>query len=394
MGSVVEAPSAERSPGAIKALFVSPTGHRLGGGEAQLWTLLQTLDGRRVDPVVAFLADGAFAQEVAAAGIETTLLPAGRMRQVGRLTGTVRALAALMRRERPDVVVTWGAKAQVYGGPAAKLVRPSPPVLLTQLEYPATWLHRVATLIPSAAVMCSSESVMSAQRAIRPARRAFVVNVCLGEMPAMRDRAELREELGVSSREHVVGMVARLQAWKRHDAGLRAIGLLRDRGHDVHGLMVGGDAYGLEPDYPSKLERLVGELGIAGSVTFTGQVPVAVEYLSAIDVLVNASEPEPFGLSILEAMAAGVPVVAVDSGGPQEIIRDGQDGLLVPSADPGQIAGAVESLLTSPELRERIRESAARRVRESFSADRMAAEFSTRLEELAAQAGGARSNGG
>jgi glycosyltransferase involved in cell wall biosynthesis len=394
MGSAVEAPPAERSPGAIRALFVFPTGHRLGGGEQQLSTLLQTLDGRRVEPMVAFLADGPFLREVAAYGVETALVPAGRLRQARRLVGAVRSLAALMHKERPDVVVTWGAKAQLYGGVAAKLVRRPPPVLFSQLEYPTSWIHRVATLIPSAAVVCSSESVMRAQRAIRPVRRTFVVNICLGEVPAMGDRRELREALGIAPSDFVVGMVGRLQAWKRHDAVLRAIALLRQGGHDVHGLMVGGDAYGLDPEYPPKLERLAAELGIARSVTFTGQVPMATEYLPAMDVLVNASEPEPFGLSILEAMAAGVPVVAVDSGGPREIIRRGQDGLLVPSSDPAQIAAAVERLLTSPELRERVREAGARRVRESFTADRMAAELSTRLEEIVAPWHGGRSSGG
>lgn len=364
-------------------LFVSPVGDRLGGGEEQLWTLLRALDRGRVEPSVAFLASGPFVSDVRNAGIDSVVIPAGRMRHVARMTGTVRALAAHIRRRRPDVIVTWGAKAQLYGGLAGAVSRVRRPVVWMQLEMYGGWLHRIATAIPSAGVMCASHAVARSQAKGWPRRSTFVVHPGIEIPSPAPDGCEVEPGVEIPRGSHVVGMVGRLQAWKRHAVVLQAISLLRATGHDVHGLFVGGDAYGLEPSYPAELERLARNLGISPFVTFTGQVPTPAPYVRATDVAVNASDPEPFGLSILEAMAAGVPVVAVASGGPAEIIRSEEDGLLVERSTPEAIADAVGRLLTSAELRERLAAAGARRVRESFTARRMADEVATNFEKLA-----------
>ena len=120
----------------------------------------------------------------------------------------------------------------------------------------------------------------------------------------------------------VVGIVGRLERWKGQDRLLRAQALMRERGTDFHCLIVGGDAWEIAPEYAASLPRLVGELGLESHVTMTGQVPDAGPYIERMDVLVNASDPEPFGIVLLEGMARGVAVLAVDSGGPSEFIGD------------------------------------------------------------------------
>ena len=87
------------------------------------------------------------------------------------------------------------------------------------------------------------------------------------------------------------------------------------------------------------------------TVTMTGQVPDAGPYIEQMDILVNASDPEPFGIVLLEGMARGVAVVAVDSGGPGEFIDDGATGVLARSGEPEALADALEPLLASPALR-------------------------------------------
>src|SRR6202035_743265 len=98
-------------------------------------------------------------------------------------------------------------------------------------------------------------------------------------------------------------------------------------------LIVGGDAYGLSPDYAESLPRLISRLGLDGAVTMTGQVSDAGPYIEQMDILVNASDPEPFGIVLLEGMARGVPVVAVDSGGHAELIQHGHTGMLARSGE-------------------------------------------------------------
>ena len=102
---------------------------------------------------------------------------------------------------------------------------------------------------------------------------------------------------------------------------LSAQALLRERGHRIHTVMVGGDAYDISPEYARSLPGLVERLGLAEDVTMTGQVPDAGPYIECMDILVNASDCEPFGIVLLEGMARGVAVVAVDSGGPAESSR-------------------------------------------------------------------------
>src|ERR1051325_4416678 len=82
-------------------------------------------------------------------------------------------------------------------------------------------------------------------------------------------------------------------------------------------------------DYPDTLRRLVHQLAADEQVIFTGQVSDATPYYSLMDVLVNASDPEPFGIALVEGMAAGLPVVAYSRGGPAEILDTGVTGILV-----------------------------------------------------------------
>jgi glycosyltransferase involved in cell wall biosynthesis len=181
----------------------------------------------------------------------------------------------------------------------------------------------------------------------------------------------------------VIGVVGRLQPDKHQDSVITAIRTLRDRGHDVHGLVVGGNAWNLAPGYEPRLHRLVTELELDAVVTFTGQVPDAKPLIASMDVLVNASVTEGCPLVLLEAMALSVPVVApADSGGPAEVIESGQSGLLAETSDPPDLADALERLLVEVELRQRLGEGGHLRFVEHFTAARMAHAFERSFEAL------------
>ena len=120
----------------------------------------------------------------------------------------------------------------------------------------------------------------------------------------------------------------------------------------------------------------------------TGQVPDAGPYIERMDILVNASDREPFGIVLLEGMARGVAVVAVDSGGPAEFIEDGRTGVLARSGEPQALADALEPLLVSPALRAgaRRRRAASVSLRE-FTDAAMRERFFAQLEALVGAAG-------
>jgi len=174
--------------------------------------------------------------------------------------------------------------------------------------------------------------------------------------------------------------VGRLQPWKGQDRLLHAQTILRERGHRIHLIIVGGDSYGRSPEYAASLAPLAASLGIAEDVTMTGEVENAGPYIEQMDILVNASDQEPFGIVILEGMARGIPVVAVNSGGPADFIEDGRTGVLARSDEPDALADAVEALLVAPDLREQLGRAGRERFMQEYTTQAMRRRFFDSLE--------------
>jgi glycosyltransferase involved in cell wall biosynthesis len=365
----------------MRIVVTLPWAQRLGGAEAMLNSVLggAVEHGHEIEPV--FFEDGPWAEELRAAGFRVQVIPAGKLRQLHRFGSTVIRLAGLLRRRRPDLILNWSAKTQLYGSPAALLAGMSDRVLWWQQGIPdGFWLDRIATRLPARAIGCYSQAAATAQRTLRPVRDTFAVAAGAPVPPASDGSASLQLKLppGVP----VVGLVGRLQPWKGQDRLLRAQAILRARGLEFHQLIVGGDAYGLSAAYAASLPELVKELGLADAVTMTGQVPDAGPYIEQMDILVNASDPEPFGIVLLEAMARGVPVVAVDSGGPGVFIALGGRGARASSGRPEDLADALEPLLSSPELRSGLAAAGRESYLREFTDVALRKRFFERLEDL------------
>jgi glycosyltransferase involved in cell wall biosynthesis len=242
------------------------------------------------------------------------------------------------------------------------------------------WIDRAATLLPARAIGCYSRAAAEAQARIFPRRRTFVVSA--GTPVPVPTASAGVAPLELPAQVPVVGLVGRLQPWKGQDRMLEAQALLRERGHDIHLVIVGGDSYGLSPDYAASLPLLVRRLGLTDAVTMTGQVPDAGPYIEQMDILVNASDPEPFGIVLLEAMAREVAVVAVDSGGPSEFIEHRTTGVLARSGEPHALADALEELLVSAELRTAIARAGRERFMRDFTDVALRRRFFSELESL------------
>src|SRR5258708_8113650 len=185
-----------------------------------------------------------------------------------------------------------------------------------------------------------------------------------GKVVTPMDRASARAALDLPVDAYAIGTIARLDPVKDLGTLVRAFAALR-RVDARAFLIVVGDG----PER-SMLEAVVDETGVRPFVRFTGHRDDARSLLPAMDVYVNCSITEGTSLTIMEAMAASLPVVATDVGGTAEIVT-GDTGQLVPSRSPDELAGALRDLMSRPERARAFAVAARRRVEERFSLDRM-----------------------
>jgi len=169
----------------------------------------------------------------------------------------------------------------------------------------------------------------------------------------------------------LVGTVGHLAPIKGQDVFVRAAALVSARRGGVQFVIVGDDK-SPEMSYRRSLESLIRELDLSETVAMPGWRDDIAAVLSSFTVFVSAARSEPFGLAIVEAMAAGLAVVATASEGALEIIEDGITGRLVPADDPATLAQVINDLLDDPLERSRLGHNAQLAARERFSLTRMA----------------------
>jgi glycosyltransferase involved in cell wall biosynthesis len=356
-----------------RILVVMRSGEWRGGAE---WSLFQWLQAGVADPrldvTAVFLEDGGLARDVAGLGVRTHVMPAGPLRDVRRWARTVARLRQLLRQERTHLVLSWMADAHLYAGVAARLagVRAT----FYQMWVPApSWVDRVATAVPgvsSTAIVAMSRTIAAAQQRIRPKRE--VVTVYAGVDLSRFDRARLpgrevaRRRLGLPQDRTLIGFVGRLEPWKGPQTLVEALPTVSARHPEAHVVLVGSE-HPKVPGFRARLEARAAALGLADTITFAGEQSEPELWMAAFDVFVHASDTEPFGIVVVEAMGVGLPVVAGDAGGPSEVIRDGESGLLTAFEDGPALARALNRLLDDPAHAARLGAAAVER----------AAEFST-----------------
>lgn len=200
---------------------------------------------------------------------------------------------------------------------------------------------------------------------IRPDRVVYVPNG-IPTAPA-GDRDRVREELGIPAGAPVLVSVANLRPQKRIDVMITAVSLLRERFSDVR-LVVAGAAN------PRVIEELRGHavaLGVGDAVALLGIRTDIPDILAAADIAVLSSDFEGSPLSVMEYMAASLPVVATDVGGVPKLVDAGRTGLLVPPSDPPALAIAIEQLLRDPDRAREMGRRGRERQQAEFSFDAM-----------------------
>lgn len=210
-----------------------------------------------------------------------------------------------------------------------------------------------------------------------PVRIRVVPNgVDIAMIDKARPGAEVRRELGLPEGARVIGLVGRLDHWgKGHKELFSAMAQLKER-YPCHALIVGG---GRRED---EVQQAAGSLGLAGHVHFLGSRRDVPDLLHAMDIFVLPSYSEGVSLALLEAMAAGLPVIATEVGGNAEVVADGVTGLLIPPRDADALTRALERLLADPSWANELGKNARRQVEANYSLERLGREINGIYEKL------------
>lgn len=363
----------------------------LGGAEALSVAFARARDPDRIDLRVAFLKSlggNPFEAELRSSGVAPTNLGARNLRDVGAF----RRLLALLRTEGIEVVHAHLAYASIWGCLAGALARV--PVVVTFHVAPSTdplWsregLRRVLRIRLANALARRAVAVSGAVRVAwgregldRDKVEVIHNGVALEALPTdptPRAGIGLREELGIDPDSRIVLTVSVLRSGKGMPDLLSAIARLVAAGEDVT-LLLAGDG-----PLHEELERRLGAEELRDRVHLLGFRRDVPSLLATADVFALPSRWDALPTALLEAMAAGLPVVATETGGIPEIVEDGVSGLLVPPGDPGRLAEALERILGDPVLARRLGEGARERVRRDFSRERWCERLSALYETLA-----------
>ncbi len=336
------------------------------GGERQILLLLRRQRTFGDEPHLAAPAGSAVALRARGEGFPVHSVP---MRGTWDFFSTV-ALAALHRKLRPHVVHWHAARAHALGTVAALLAPGPARVLSRRVDFPVrrSLGSRLLYAFPPEIIAAISGGVRDAllRSGVDGSRiRVVPSGIDLHPYAAAFDRAALRARLGVPTGVLLALNVAALAPHKSQTVLLQAVARLRLRCPGLRTWIAGEGPLG------ETLRREHDALGLGDAVRFLGFRNDVEDLLRAADLFCISSYLEGLGTSILDAMAAGLPVVATRTGGIPEIVADGETGLLVPPRDPEALAGALERLASDAELRAAMGNRGRDRVR-AYSADRTA----------------------
>ena len=353
----------------------------LGGAERQLHLWLSHLDRDRFRPVVVTLHPGAgdyWEETIERMGIP--LLRVARTRnRFARLLAVVKAL----RPYRPELVHGWHLFASPYAGAAGKLLGARASLGSLRGSFEAYRRQRAEALLTECLVdgiLVNSRSAGDRLSASRGAGRKKIYTLPNAVEERVEERSRARAgwsaRWGIPEDRFWIGSVGRLDPGKRFDHLLEIVAMLARDGRNVHAVLVG--------DGPARedLRQKAAALGIADRTTLAGADPAVRESMGALDLFCFPSPDEGLPNAVMEAAAAGVPILAWRRPFLEELLDAGESAALAEYGDLAGWRGEAESLLKDPERRRRMGEAGRRKILDRFSVGRFVAGLTSAYDDL------------
>jgi glycosyltransferase involved in cell wall biosynthesis len=358
----------------------------LYGSNVSLINLCTNLDPLQFKPFVVLAKDGPLRSALEERGVPVFIRKMSYLRRSCSLLFFLRfvvwflpgifAVGKLIRENQIDIVHT-NTIHVLAGGLAGKLLHrkviwhireiiPSPKCVVKP------WLQIICALSDS--VVCISRAVMRSVSEMtgRKDKLVLIYNaVDVDKFTKARNPFDVRKEWELPESARLVLVVGRITYWKGQDIALKAAHIFCQEVQKTYVLIVGSPDRDCYQGYYEGLQKMARDMGLQDHVIFTGFREDIPSLLAQADLLLLPStRPEPFGLVVLEALAAGVPVVATDHGGAVEILEDTGFGLLVPPGDVQSLAKATIQCLQDPVCGHSVQEKGRHYIQEHFSIKR------------------------
>lgn len=367
-------------PESLNILYLSSSS-LMGGAEVSLYQLIKAIDKTKYKPIVLCPRSGPLVEEFKTTNIPTIITPLFPWRKLRYrfFRGTASHLAINYAKLKNVQIVHSNS---IWVNPYAQKIGEDLKIpvichlrdLVTKNHIKKYHLDKVDMIIP---VSNSVKKIVEKADIDDKKVRMIYNGIDISLFDCGKD--VLRREFSIKG--DIVGIISQLQSYHKghRDFIMAAWEVSQQRPNTYFAIIGGADPSG---HYISELENLTHKLGIWDKVIFTGFRSDIANIMKSLDILVSASWKEAFGRSLIEAMAAGKPVIATNVGGMPEIVQDGVTGMIVPPKAPKAIANAILRMLKDKDLMVNMGIAGQKRVKELFSLERNIKQIQEVYEEI------------
>ncbi|HEX5702333.1 MAG TPA: glycosyltransferase family 4 protein [Pyrinomonadaceae bacterium] len=386
----------------MKILFYNHTG-KVSGAERVLLTILTRLDRERFQPLLVCPADGplkAMAEDINVRTLVSeplkarfTWRPERLIQYLISLIQIVREVRATIRAESPDVVHANSIRAGLVVSAAT-----------TGMRMPIIWhvhdllpRHPLSSGIRLFAALTNRNRIVAVSEAVARRFRGRVLTLFTRRVPIFTihngielqkfdpnrsHRESIRRSLGADANALLIAIVGQLTPRKGQLELVRAFAEISGDFSQARLLIIGDPIFNSDREYRDLIHSETQELGLSDRIQLLGARDDVPELLQAFDLSVVNSRAEPFGLTVVEAMASCTCVLATAVDGIQEIVEHRQTGWLVPPNDHDELVAALGRLLSDATLRSQLAKKALAEVHQRFSADRLMNQFEALYRQM------------
>lgn len=345
---------------------------KFSGAENSLIHLANHLDKKKYSALFICPAEGEFPKRLSEYHIPIIGHNFGKNREIVSIFNSILKIFRTVSQYKIALLHSNGPQTNIPAGIAGRLM--GIPVIWharNLLKNGMRDLDKLTGFLPNR-IICNSEAIRARFRNCKYEKIAKTImnGVDLKNFDPTIQTYDIRTEFGIPSKAKVIGMTSRLGKDKGQHTLLEAIARLKSTYPDLWILIIGGNVFQEDADVPNFLKRKAADLGISDRTVFTGFRSDVYRLYAAMDIFVLATDAEPCGRVIFEAMAMKKPVIGTNNGGTPEIVVDGETGLLFGYSNAEELSSKIDYLLANPKLSKKMGYAGRKRIEDNFTIDK------------------------